>query len=300
MSALRLINVSKKYTSDFLALNSINLNLSEGDFLSILGKNGAGKSTIIGIITSLIKKTSGKVYVFNYDLDYDYFFIRSLIGIVPQEFNFNQFESVSDIIFNQAGFYGLSRSSVFNRVKFLLDFFGLWGKRDVISMNLSGGMKRRLMLIRAMIHNPDILILDEPTAGVDIFSRKIILDFLKDLNKLGKTIILTTHYLEEVETLCNKVIVLDKGKLLNSEFVKNLKIKNAEKIYILTVDKLNFFCLNKDFIYKVIDDHSIEILISNKVSLNDYLNFFLKNNVHILNIESKTNVIENFFFDSIK
>lgn len=228
---INIVNLKKIYSNNILALDNISFNINKGDFFAILGKNGAGKSTLIGILTSLLKKTSGKVFISGFDLDTDELLIKKLIGYVPQEYNFNQFEIVMDIILDQAGFYGIKRTYAFKIANFYLKLFNLWDKRNSVSMNLSGGMKRRLMIIRSLIHNPTILILDEPTTGVDIFSRKIILDFLKKFNKDGNTIVLTTHYLEEVEKLCNKVIIIDIGSIILNINVCDLLLKLKKKIY---------------------------------------------------------------------
>jgi ABC-2 type transport system ATP-binding protein len=299
MCALFVYDLVKKYNNNFLALDKVSLSINYGDFYAILGKNGAGKSTIINILVSLIKKTSGKIFVNDLDLDYEPISIKSLIGVVPQDVNFNQFESVFEIVLNQAGFYGFSRSCVLSRAKFLLKLFELWEKRDTISFNLSGGMKRRLMLVRALIHNPDILILDEPTAGVDIFSRKIILDFLKDLNKSGKTIILTTHYMEDVETLCNRIAVLNKGIVLKELSVKNLNSLYIAKVFIIKVDNLYNLFFDASFKVNILDINTLELYVSNNDTLNNFLLILLRNNVSIFSISVKNNPLEDFFFNSV-
>ncbi|MEO5355268.1 MAG: ABC transporter ATP-binding protein [Magnetococcus sp. XQGC-1] len=299
MIALCVSDLIKKYDNGFLALNGVNLSINYGDFYAILGKNGAGKSTIINIIVSLIKKTSGKVFVGGLDLDVNSVLVKSLIGVVPQDVNFNQFETVYDIICNQAGFYGFSRSFILDRIKFLLNLFELWDKRNIISSNLSGGMKRRLMLVRALIHDPDILILDEPTAGVDIFSRKVILDFLIDFNKLGKTIILTTHYMDEVETLCNKIAVINKGFVLKELFIKDLHFLNIDKIFNIKVDNVDNLLFLKKFKISTFDKNTIELYLSKHESLNEFLFFLITNNVNIFSISIRNNSLEDFFLNSV-
>lgn len=299
MSALVISNLRKMYDNGFLALNDINLSIEYGDFYAILGKNGAGKSTIINIIVSLIKKTSGKVFVSGFNLDSNSIFIKSLIGVVPQDVNFNQFESVSDIVFNQVGFYGFHRSLIFDRVKSLLSFFELWDKRNAISASLSGGMKRRLMLVRALIHNPDILVLDEPTAGVDIFSRKVILNFLMELNKLGKTIILTTHYMDDVETLCNKIAVINKGTILKELAMKDLHFLNLDKFFTIKVCSLDKLLPFNNFKFSILDENTIDLHLSNNESLNEFLYFLIANNVNILSISMRNNPLEDFFLNSV-
>lgn len=297
MIALSVYNLTKIYDNTFIALNMVNFSINFGDFLAILGRNGAGKSTLIGILTSLIKKTSGKVYVYNYDLDFNYNCIKYMFGIMPQDFNFNQFETVSDIIFNHAGFYGIKRASIFNRVRYLLELFELWDYRNFVSGNLSSGMKRRLMLIRAIVHDPDILILDEPTVGVDIFSRKIMLDFLRDFNKLGKTIILTTHYLEEVENLCNRVAVIDKGFLLKEVFINELQYVFDVKIFIVKVDDSYKLLNSLDLKIKIIDKNSIEFFLFKDQQLDTFFKFVNERNAVIFDMINKTNFLYDFFIN---
>ncbi len=299
MNVIDIRNLVKIYDNGFLALNNVNLSIECGDFYAILGKNGAGKSTIINILVSLIKKTSGKVLISSYNLDYDSTRIKSLIGVVPQDVNFNQFESVSDIILNNAGFYGFSRRSILNRANSLLNLFELWEKRNSVSINLSGGMKRRLMLVRALIHNPDILILDEPTSGVDIFSRKIILTFLKELNKLGKTIILTTHCMEDVETLCNKISVINKGVILKELFIKDLHSFNIDKIFTIKIDNLNDISFLNKFKVIILDSNTLELYLFKNDCLNEFLFLLINNKINILSISIRNNPLEDFFLSSV-
>ncbi|HIH2763624.1 MAG TPA: ABC transporter ATP-binding protein [Candidatus Azoamicus sp.] len=235
---IKIENLKKKY-NNLVALNNISFSVEKGSFFSLLGKNGAGKSTTIGILMSLIKKDSGKIFINNYDMDKDVTKIKQLIGFMPQEYNFNQFETVIDIIINQAGFYGIKKNDSIKYAEILLKKFDLWNFRFSISMSLSGGLKRRLMLIRSLIHNPEILILDEPTAGVDIISRRLIWDYLREINSKGKTIILTSHYLEEIEKLCNQVAIIDKGNILLKTTVTNLINKITDKTFILEIEDDN-------------------------------------------------------------
>jgi ABC-2 type transport system ATP-binding protein len=298
MLILQVLNLTKSYDGKIFVLNDISFSICKGDFFSILGKNGAGKSTLIGILISLIKKTSGKVYIYGNDLDNKNIHIKSLIGVMPQDFNFNQFESVFDVIINQAGFYGLSKKYIFERAKFLLQVFDLWNKRFSICVNLSGGMKRRLMFVRSIIHDPEILILDEPTAGVDVFSRKIILDFLKKFNNLGKTVILTTHYFEEVESLCNKMIIIDKGNLLKETMVSDLFFYNSSNVFVLKIDDSSK--LSKYNCFIILDKHTIEFNISSSYSFNFFLNILMSANVIVYNINAKNNALEDFFIKSLQ
>lgn len=294
--------LKKIYSPNVIALNNISFHINNGSFFALLGKNGAGKSTTIGILTSLIKKTSGKVYINSLDLDNDFMRIKSLIGFVPQEYNFNQFETVLDIILNQAGYYGIERKSAFFRARYFLDVFDLWNSKNLVSMKLSGGMKRRLMLVRALIHNPKILILDEPTAGVDIITRRLMWSFLKDLNKSGVTVILTTHYLEEVEFLCDTVSIIDKGNILLNITVKDLLKKTNNQVFIFELEineKIITLLKSKEYIFYIIDNSSIEIIISLSRRLNDLFKIFIENNIIIYNVRNKSNRLEELFIDLI-
>src|SRR5688572_26998687 len=217
MNALSVRGLTKTYRNGVQALKSIDLDVEDGDFFALLGPNGAGKSTTIGIVSSLVNKTAGTVTVFGHDVDTDLEAAKSCLGVVPQEINFNQFEKVSTILLNQAGFYGIPRAVARGRVERWLRLLQLWDKRDAVSRTLSGGMKRRLMIARALVHEPQLLILDEPTAGVDIEIRRSMWEFLRRLNAEGTTIILTTHYLEEAENLCRNVAIIDAGRIILSD-----------------------------------------------------------------------------------
>jgi ABC-2 type transport system ATP-binding protein len=221
-AAIELQNVKKTYQGGVEALKGVSLSIAEGDFFALLGPNGAGKSTLIGIISSLVTKTSGKVAIFGHDIETDSSKAKTYIGLVPQEFNINIFEKVIDIILDQAGFYGISRPEALQNAEPLLKDLGLWEKRNEPSQKLSGGMKRRLMIARALIHKPKLLILDEPTAGVDVELRRNMWTFLRKMNGEGTTIILTTHYLEEAEQLCRTVAVINKGEILVNETMESL------------------------------------------------------------------------------
>ncbi|HIH2762664.1 MAG TPA: ABC transporter ATP-binding protein [Candidatus Azoamicus sp. MARI] len=279
---IKIENLKKKF-KHVIALNDVSFSVEKGSFFSILGKNGAGKSTTIGIIMSLIKKDSGKIFIKNYDMDKDVSIIKTLIGFMPQEYNFNQFETVIDIITNQAGFYGIKKSDAIKHADVLLKKFDLWNFKFSISMNLSGGLKRRLMLIRSLIHKPEILILDEPTAGVDIISRRLIWDYLKEINFNGTTIILTSHYLEEIEKLCTDVAIIDKGSIILKTTVSNLINKINNKIFILELEEEGG------------KKKQIEILLNKNDNLNNELNLLIKNNILIKNIKNKTNDLEELF-----
>src|ERR1700683_4703957 len=217
MPALVLKQLTKIYKNGIKALKGIDLDVAEGDFFALLGPNGAGKTTIIGIVTSLVNKTSGTVEVFGHDIDRELEAAKSCIGVVPQEINFNMFETPFTIVVNQAGFYGIARSVARRRAEKYLKQLQLWDKRDGISRGLSGGMKRRLMIARALMHEPRLLILDEPSAGVDIEIRRSMWDFLRGINERGTTIILTTHYLEEAETLCRNIAIINGGRIVERD-----------------------------------------------------------------------------------
>src|SRR5690625_2301983 len=231
--ALSIRGLTKVYGNGFQALRGIDLDVRQGDFFALLGPNGAGKSTTIGIISSLVNKTAGQVAIFGHDIDTDRTQAKKKIGLVPQEFNFNQFEKVFNIVVTQAGFYGIPKAVAEERAEKYLRQLGVWEKRDVQSRSLSGGMKRRLMIARALVHEPELLILDEPTAGVDIELRRSMWDFLIDLNAQGKTIILTTHYLEEAESLCRNIAIIDKGEIIKNISIRELLKELNREVFIL-------------------------------------------------------------------
>ena len=233
MHAIEIKNLNKTYDNGFVALKDISFSIAEGDFFALLGPNGAGKSTTLGILCGLVRKTSGQVRVMGRDLDQDPQAVRRLLGVVPQEFNFNQFEKVDDIIYNQAGYYGLSRRQVRPQLETLLKALDLWDKRDSQARQLSGGMKRRLMIARALIHQPKLIILDEPTAGVDIEIRRSMWQFMRELNQQGTSIILTTHYLEEAENLCPNLAIIQKGEIIANTSTKALLSQMEQTTFVL-------------------------------------------------------------------
>ncbi|MGH8281991.1 MAG: ABC transporter ATP-binding protein, partial [Gammaproteobacteria bacterium] len=237
MQALSIHGLTKTYSNGVVALKGIDFEVGEGEFTALLGPNGAGKTTTIGIVTSLVNKTGGTVKVFDHDIDTHMDRAKSCIGLVPQEINFNQFEKPYDIVVNQAGFYGIPRRLARQRAEKYLKQLALWDKRDGISRNLSGGMKRRLMIARALVHEPKLLILDEPTAGVDIEIRRSMWDFLRKINKEGITIILTTHYLEEAENLCRRVAIIDHGEIIIQGRTRDLLDKLNTEIFVLNLRK---------------------------------------------------------------
>jgi len=235
MNALEIKNLKKTYKNGFTAVKGIDLDVKKGDFFALLGANGAGKSTTIGIIASLVNKTSGSVKVFGHNLDEEPEAVKRSIGLVPQEFNFNQFENVFDIVVSQAGYYGIPRKKALERAEICLKQLEIWDKRNEASRELSGGMKRRLMIARALVHEPALLILDEPTAGVDIEIRRSMWAFFKKINEAGTTIILTTHYLEEAESLCKHIAIINKGEVIENTDMKGLLQKADEEVFVLSL-----------------------------------------------------------------
>ncbi len=300
MQALTLTNLLKQYKNGVQALNHITLNVEEGDFFGLLGPNGAGKSTTIGIITGLINKTSGTVKVFDKDIDTESEQAKKLIGVVPQEFNFGIFEKVYNIVIDQAGYYGIPRKIAQERTEKYLKLLGLWDKREMPSRTLSGGMKRRLMIARALVHEPKLLILDEPTAGVDVELRRGMWDFLINLNKNGTTIILTTHYLEEAELLCRNIAIINKGKIITNSSKKDLLNKQQTQSYLFELKK-PFKSLNsKNFKLKKIDETTIEVELTQNHTLNDLFTYFNKQNIQIKSMRTKANRLEELFLNLIE
>ncbi|MFK8040122.1 MAG: ABC transporter ATP-binding protein [Rickettsiaceae bacterium] len=302
MYALEIENLHKTYSNGLEALKGISFTVRQGDFFGLLGLNGAGKSTSIGIITSLVNKNSGTVKIFGHDIDNDIASAKSCLGVVPQEFNFNQFETVFDIVLNQAGYYGVQRKIALERAEKYLLQLGLWDKRHSISKTLSGGMKRRLMIARALMHEPKMLILDEPTAGVDIELRRSMWDFLSKVNKEGLTIILTTHYLEEAEYLCKGIGIIDQGVLLKNTTLKDLLLGAQMEILILDLfQDITSADLPeiKDCILTKIDDSSIEIKIPKTKNIDDVFCELNKAGIHVSSLRNKSNRLEELFLSSV-
>ena len=296
MKALSFQQLTKTYKNGVQALKGIDLAVEEGDFFALLGPNGAGKTTAIGIVTSLVNKTSGKVEVFGHDIDTDLAVAKSCIGVVPQEINFNQFETVTTILLNQAGFYGIPRRVARDRLEKYLTTLQLWDKRNAVSRTLSGGMKRRLMIARALMHEPRLLILDEPTAGVDIEVRRTMWTFMKDINTAGKTIILTTHYLEEAESLCRHVAIIDKGRIIENDRMSRVLRKLHTEVFVLNLR--NPIASPPELPgYKVgmPDDHTLEIEVSKEQNLNDIFSRLTAGGLEVLSMRTKTNRLEELF-----
>lgn len=301
MKALSINNLSKTYRNGLKALKQVSLDVEQGDFFALLGPNGAGKSTTIGVVTSLITKTDGTVKVFDTDLDDDPEQAKSYIGLVPQEFNFNGFEQVKHILITQAGYYGMPASEAEPRADELLKQLGLWEKRHTPARSLSGGMKRRLMIARALVHNPRLLILDEPTAGVDIELRRSMWLFLRQINKAGTTIILTTHYLEEAESLCRNIAIIDNGEIIENTDMKSLLNRLDKEAFILDLKYplMDNVDLN-GLAYERIDDTSIEIEISRGESLNSVFELLSRHGVEIVSMKNKVNRLEELFLNLVE
>lgn len=296
MYAINISNLSKTYANGYLALDNINLTVEAGDFFALLGPNGAGKTTTIGILTSLVHKTSGVVQVFDADIDTNFARAKSYLGVVPQEFNFNIFEKVINILINQAGYYGLSRAQAIVSAEKLLHELGLWEKRNNEARLLSGGMKRRLMIARALVHSPKLLILDEPTAGVDIELRRNMYKFLRKINNEGVTIILTTHYLEEAEQLCKHVAIINHGKIIENTDVKTLINKlDLEYILLDLKNPINSVPVFDDYQIKLIDSTTLEIAIPKNKPINEVFAALTQQNIEVISMRNKTNRLEEMF-----
>ena len=293
--ALDISALHKVYKSGTVALSGIDLQVKQGDFFALLGPNGAGKSTTIGVITSLVNKSSGKVSVFGFDIDSQLEQAKSQLGLVPQEFNFNQFETVLQIVVNQAGFYGVPKKLALTRAEKYLGQLGLWDKRNAPARELSGGMKRRLMIARALMHEPKLLILDEPTAGVDIELRRSMWDFLRGINKAGVTIILTTHYLEEAEMLCRNIAIIDKGRIIENTSMKTLLNKLTIETFIFDLDRKPTDLQLNDISWRQLDDHSIEIDVTKSQGLNPIFSQLINQKVNVLSMRNKANRLEELF-----
>ncbi|MBP9723032.1 MAG: ABC transporter ATP-binding protein [Gammaproteobacteria bacterium] len=300
MHALEITNLTKTYqnkNSSIHALKGINFVVKQGDFFALLGPNGAGKSTTIGIIASLVNKSSGHIKVFGVDIEQDWSKAKSYIGVVPQEINFNQFETIEDVILNQAGFFGISRQKAKPLAEKYLKQLGLWDRRHSNGLSLSGGMKRRVMIVRALIHEPKLLILDEPTAGVDIELRRSLWDFITNINKQGTSIILTTHYLEEAENLCKNIAIINHGKIIiNSDLKTFLTQLDKEYFLFFTQDPLDINLTLGSYNFKILDSNTIEVEVPKATPINNLFQIFSEKNVVITSMKNKSNRLEELFF----
>jgi ABC-2 type transport system ATP-binding protein len=299
--ALTIENLSKVYDNGFEALKGISLEVEQGDFFALLGPNGAGKSTTIGIICSLVNKSGGRVSVFDVDIDQDFPAAKKHIGIVPQEFNFNQFEQALDIVVNQAGYYGLPPALAQQRAEKYLRALGLWEKRNDSARMLSGGMKRRLMIARALVHEPRLLILDEPTAGVDIEMRRSMWDFLKQINEEGTTIILTTHYLEEAEALCRHIAIINNGEIVEHSSMKNLLRQLHREVFILDSEQdLPESVAIEAFTVRRLDPHTLEVEVENGQHINRVFAALDAQGIKITSMRNRANRLEEMFVNLVE
>ncbi len=314
MNALDIRGLRKTYANNHIALQGIDLSVKQGEFFALLGPNGAGKSTLIGIVSSLINKTGGEVKIFGVSIDQDVYEAKRHIGIVPQEFNFSMFEPVIEIVANQAGYYGIANKEAHQRAEKYLKQLDLWDKRHSISRELSGGMKRRLMIARALVHEPRLLILDEPTAGVDIEIRRSMWQFLQDINRQGTTIILTTHYLEEAESLCERLAIIDAGKIVKEGVVNQLITQTENQTYVfdISIDQVSNQVDTLDRLHRELtvvskgstegqadNQHSIEIELTEGSALKNVFAVFAKHGIEVRSMRNKYNRLEEFFLNLV-
>ncbi len=300
-TALSVRNLKKTYDSGVEALKGISFDVKPGEFMALLGPNGAGKSTTIGIISSLVNKSAGDVFVFNRDIENEFSIAKKEIGIVPQEFNFNQFEKVGDILRAQAGYFGIKSSTAQVRTEKYLKLLDIWDKRNEPSRFLSGGMKRRLMIARALVHEPKLLILDEPTAGVDIELRRSMWDFLVELNRSGTTIILTTHYLEEAEQLCRTIAIIDHGEIVENTTMKELLAKLDRETFVLDLSsELKSPVEIPGFSLRSIDTTTLEVDITKERSLNEIFKSLDEKGITVSSMRNKANRLEELFVNLVK
>jgi ABC-2 type transport system ATP-binding protein len=300
MLALSIKDLRKTYRGGFQALKGIDLDVEEGDFFALLGPNGAGKSTAIGIVCSLVNKTAGTVEVFGHDLDRDPEGVKRCIGLVPQEFNFNQFQLVGEIVINQAGYYGIPRREAAQRTEKYLRRLELWDKRDVMARELSGGMKRRLMIARALVHEPRLLILDEPTAGVDIEIRRSMWDFLRETNARGTTVILTTHYLEEAESLCRNIGIIDLGRIIEQARLSRVLSRLHTETFVLNLrGEVAELPQLGGFVLERIDDCTLQVAVNKEQSINGLFEALSRNGIEVISMRNKQNRLEQLFIDML-
>ena len=296
MKALEVRGLVKQYRNGVQALKGVDLDVAEGDFFALLGPNGAGKSTLIGICTSLVSKSAGRISVFGHDLDNDLEAAKACIGVVPQELNLNQFETPETIVVNQAGFYGIPRSVARERAEKYLTALSLWDKRHKLCRTLSGGMKRRLMIARALMHEPRLLILDEPTAGVDIEIRRSVWEFLRELNARGTTVILTTHYLEEAESLCRNIAIIDRGQIAEADRMDSLLRKLHTESFVLSLRApIDMVPRVTGYELTLTDPQTLEVEVSKERNLNELFTQLSADGVQVLSMRNKVNRLEEIF-----
>jgi ABC-2 type transport system ATP-binding protein len=301
MNALSARGLTKTYQNGVQALKGIDLDVEQGDFFALLGPNGAGKTTLIGIVTSLVNKTGGHVSVFGHDIDHDLEAAKACIGVVPQELNFNQFETPFTIVVNQAGFYGIPRALARERAEKYLKQLQLWERRDKMSRGLSGGMKRRLMIARALVHEPRLLILDEPTAGVDIEIRRSMWEFLREINAQGTTIILTTHYLEEAETLCRNIAIINGGRIAERDRMSSLLRRLNTETFVLNLrNSVDVAPKLEGYSLTLVDHHTLEVETAKEQNLNDVFSRLSQLGIEVLSMRNKVNRLEEIFMRLIE
>ena len=300
VTALLIENLFKTYRNGFEALKGINLKVEQGDFFALLGPNGAGKSTAISIIASLTNKTDGRVAIYGYDLDRQKEEAKSLIGLVPQEFNFNMWEPVVEILVNQAGYYGIPRKEAFKRAEETLRQLDLWDKRHTKARWLSGGMKRRLMIARALVHRPRLLILDEPTAGVDIEIRRSMWRFMREINRQGTTIILTTHYLEEAESLCRNIAIIDHGRIVEQTSMSRLLSQLNTEVFVLDLKRPAESAPElPGYQASLIDGETLEVMVQREQSMNGLFELLSRQGIDVISMRNKQNRLEQLFIDLV-
>ena len=296
MRALSIRGLTKIYGNGFQALKGIDLDVEEGEFCALLGPNGAGKTTTIGVVTSLVNKSSGTVSVFGHDIDRELTLAKSCIGLVPQEINLNLFEKILNVVVTQAGYYGLNRTVAMERAERYLTQLQLWDRRDDIARNLSGGMKRRLMIARALIHEPRLLILDEPTAGVDIEIRRSMWNFLREINQQGTTIILTTHYLEEAESLCRHVAIIDEGQIRMNDRMSRVLRKLSVETFVLNLEQeITAAPVVEGYDLRLIDPQTVEADVESERGINDLFARLTEQGLRVVSMRNKANRLEELF-----
>ena len=296
MNALVIENLRKVYRNGVEALKGIDLTVKEGDFCALLGPNGAGKTTVIGILTSLVTKSAGRIRAFGYDLDREIEAVKACIGVVPQEVNLNMFEKNQNVLINQAGYYGVPRRVARVRAEKYLRALHLWDRRDDVTRNLSGGMKRRLMIARALVHEPKLLILDEPTAGVDIEIRRLMWNLLRKINAEGTTIILTTHYLEEAESLCRNIAIIDEGKIIENDLMVNVVRKLQREVFVLSLENTIDQAPALDgYKVRLRNNHEIEVEVEKGQGLNNVFRALSDQSLNVASMRTKTNRLEELF-----
>ena len=296
MDALVIENLRKVYRNGVEALKGIDLTVKEGDFCALLGPNGAGKTTVIGILTSLVTKSAGRIRAFGYDLDREIEAVKACIGVVPQEVNLNMFEKNQNVLINQAGYYGVPRRIARVRAEKYLRALHLWDRRDDVTRNLSGGMKRRLMIARALVHEPKLLILDEPTAGVDIEIRRSMWDLMRKINAEGTTIILTTHYLEEAESLCRNIAIIDEGKIIENDLMVNVVRKLQREVFVLSLEStIEQAPVLHGYEVRLRNNHEIEVEVAKGQGLNNVFSALSDQSLNVASMRTKTNRLEELF-----